>query len=216
MSSVQPPLNSGHRWIAFESHRLIHHGAPEAVASALHALTISRPEAMPVVFDDRSSQRIELVWQMPLDKVNDQVSALLDSSDAPPVADDDRPNLDQASAPRSRGRPKLGVVPKEVTLLPIHWAWLSSQPGGASVMLRKLVHNAMKASPAKDSKRQGVDAAYRFMSVMASDQIHFEEASRSLYASDLSAFLKCIATWPADIRSHLTHLAISALSETQG
>jgi len=43
------------------------------------------------------------------------------------------------AAPKGRGRPKLGVVAREVTLLPRHWEWLNSQPGGASVALRRLV-----------------------------------------------------------------------------
>src|SRR5688572_29815503 len=52
----------------------------------------------------------------------------------------------KASEPRSRGRPKLGVVAREVTLLPRHWDWLASQPGGASVALRKLVEVARRSS----------------------------------------------------------------------
>src|ERR1700742_5035835 len=42
------------------------------------------------------------------------------------------------------GRPKLGVVPREVTLLPKHWDWLAAQTGGASVALRKLVEEARR------------------------------------------------------------------------
>src|ERR1700739_3037247 len=42
------------------------------------------------------------------------------------------------------GRPKLGVVAREVTLLPRHWDWLATQPGGGSVALRKLVGEARR------------------------------------------------------------------------
>src|SRR5665213_1978029 len=45
-------------------------------------------------------------------------------------------------AARGPGRPKLGVQAREVTLLPRHWDWLNSQPGGASAALRKLVEEA--------------------------------------------------------------------------
>src|ERR1700690_3457045 len=47
-------------------------------------------------------------------------------------------------APRGPGRPRLGVVAREVKLLPRHWDWLASQPGGASVALRKLVEEARR------------------------------------------------------------------------
>jgi hypothetical protein len=52
------------------------------------------------------------------------------------------PETDAPAEPRGRGRPKLGVVAREITLLPRHWDWLGAQPGGASVALRKLVENA--------------------------------------------------------------------------
>jgi hypothetical protein len=52
-----------------------------------------------------------------------------------------------------RGRPKLGVVAREVTLLPRHWEWLATQPGGASVALRRLVEAAPRALFANDATR---------------------------------------------------------------
>ena len=55
---------------------------------------------------------------------------------------DDLPEAGVDQAPRPRGRPKLGVVAREITLLPRHWEWLATQPGGASVALRKLVDAA--------------------------------------------------------------------------
>lgn len=207
------------RWIAFEGHTLVHHGAPEAVAESVHALLKARPEALPVVFDDRDSQRVELIWQLPMDKVQNQVTVYLKAAaDAAllssPADRDKAPGAAPADAPRGRGRPKLGVTAREVTLLPTHWAWLSAQPGGASVMLRKLVHAAMRADAGIDSRRKRIDAAYRFMSITGSDQAHFENASRALFAGDLPEFLERISGWPADIRAHLTHLAIRALGDT--
>ena len=59
-----------------------------------------------------------------------------------------------ANAPaRGRGRPKLGVVAREVTLLPRHWEWLAAQPGGASVTLRRLVDEARRSGGDKQSRR---------------------------------------------------------------
>jgi hypothetical protein len=111
------------------------------------------------------------------------------------------------SGPRGRGRPKLGVVAREVTLLPRHWAWLNTQPGGASVALRKLVEDARRSSGASDRSRAARDAAYHFMSAMAGDLPHFEEASRALFADDRRQFAILIAAWPDDVRDHIVKLA---------
>ena len=111
--------------------------------------------------------------------------------------------------PRGRGRPRLGVVAKEVTLLPRHWDWLSIQPGGASVALRKLVEQARHASGDHDRVRAAQEAAYRFISAMAGNLPGFEEASRALFAYDLRRFGELIATWPQDIRDYAIQLAFS-------
>jgi hypothetical protein len=113
--------------------------------------------------------------------------------------------------PRGRGRPKLGVVAREVTLLPRHWEWLNAQPGGASVALRKLVEAARRANGDKDRGRAARDTAYHFMSAMAGNLPHFEEASRALFADDRWRFTGLIAAWPKDIRDHIARLAFSDL-----
>jgi hypothetical protein len=112
-----------------------------------------------------------------------------------------------ASEPRGRGRPKLGVVAREVTLLPRHWEWLNEQPGGASVALRKLVEAARRNNGDADRLRAARDAAYHFMSAMAGNLADFEEASRALFADDRRRFTALIAAWPADIRDHVVKLA---------
>lgn len=114
---------------------------------------------------------------------------------------------------RGRGRPRLGVVAREVTLLPRHWDWLATQPGGASVALRKLVEEARKASGARDKVRSAQEAAYHFMSAMAGNLPGFEEASRALFACDRRRFGELIAGWPSDIRDHAVKLAFADLSE---
>lgn len=105
---------------------------------------------------------------------------------------------------RGRGRPKLGVVAREVTLLPRHWDWLAAQPGGASHALRRLVEEARRADGGRRAAR---DAAYRFMSALAGDLAGFEEASRALFAGDHGRFDEHTASWPADIRTHAARLA---------
>jgi uncharacterized protein len=109
--------------------------------------------------------------------------------------------------PRGRGRPKLGVVAREVTLLPRHWEWLNAQPGGASVALRKLVEAARRSSGDADRQRAAREAAYHFMSAMAGNFPDFEEASRALFADDRRRFTGLIAPWPTDIRDHVVKLA---------
>jgi hypothetical protein len=114
------------------------------------------------------------------------------------------------SEPRGRGRPKLGVVAREVTLLPRHWEWLNAQPGGASVALRKLVEAARRANGDRDRSRAARDAAYHFMSAMAGNLPEFEEATRALFADDeRRRFTVLIAAWPDDIRDHIVRLAFS-------
>jgi hypothetical protein len=105
-----------------------------------------------------------------------------------------------AAPPASkRGRPKLGVVAREVTLLPRHWEWLAGQPGGASVALRRLVEAARKADQGAGAARRRVEAAYRFMSAMAGDLRGFEDAARALFAHDQDGLRHCLGAWPPDI-----------------
>jgi len=120
------------------------------------------------------------------------------------------PNAGEATAePRGRGRPKLGVVPREVTLLPRHWDWLNSQPGGASVALRKLVDEARRSSGDADRIRAAQEAAYRFLSAIAGNLPGYEEATRALFAYDRRRFGEHIAGWPEDIRDYAVKLAFS-------
>lgn len=117
---------------------------------------------------------------------------------------------EQAEKPRGRGRPRLGVVPREVTLLPRHWEWLSVQPGGASVALRKLVEEARRTGTAGERRRLAQERAYRFMAALAGDAPGYEEALRALYAGNAAAFETHIQPWPVDVREHARKLAQAA------
>ena len=110
-------------------------------------------------------------------------------------------------APKGRGRPKLGVVAREVTLLPEHWEWLAAQPGGASVALRKLVHEARRTGGDRARTRQARDRAYHAMSTLAGDLAGFEEASRALFAGDHARLVAQMATWPKDVQAYVHQLA---------
>ena len=115
-----------------------------------------------------------------------------------------------AEAPRGRGRPKLGVTAREVTLLPRHWDWLASQPGGASVALRKLVEAAKRQGEGPDRLRAAREAAYRFASAIGGDLPGFEDAMRALFAGDDAGFEARIQDWPADIAAQLRTYAAEA------
>jgi uncharacterized protein len=115
--------------------------------------------------------------------------------------------------PRGPGRPKLGVVAREVTLLPRHWDWLSGQPGGASVALRKLVEEASRARVGLDRARRAREAAYRFMSTVAGNMPGFEEAIRALFAGNIENFQVHTESWPADVREYAIQMAQPSFPE---
>ena len=114
--------------------------------------------------------------------------------------------------PRGRGRPTLGVVAREVTLLPRHWEWLAAQPGGASVTLRRLVETARKSGGGAAGIRMAREAAYRFMAAMAGDRPGFEAATRALFAGDQAAFATHSQAWPTDIGDYAQRLAAVAFA----
>jgi len=111
---------------------------------------------------------------------------------------------------RGPGRPKLGVTAREVTLLPRHWDWLSSQPGGASVALRKLVEGALREAEGPDRARRAKDATYRFMTAIAGDLPAYEEATRMLFAGDWTAFDAATEAWPEGVRETAREMAAGA------
>lgn len=119
---------------------------------------------------------------------------------------------DAPPAPRGRGRPKLGVTAREVTLLPRHWDWLATQPGGASAALRRLVEQARRTTADADRKRAAQEAAYRAMQALAGDLPGYEEALRALFAGDGAGFAARLAPWPEDLRSFFGDLAAPAFA----
>ncbi|MGL4961642.1 MAG: DUF2239 family protein [Inquilinus sp.] len=178
---------------AFQGARRIASGPLAEVALAAKRAA-DRGDAV-LVFDDATSRPVEL----DLRGSEAEVLARL------PVSAKAEPD-----APRGPGRPKLGVVAREVTLLPRHWDWLAGQPGGASVTLRRLVEEARRAGEGRDRLRQAQEAAYRFMAAMAGDRPGFEEAARALFAPDRDRFAALTEAWPADIRDHARRLAATA------
>jgi uncharacterized protein len=191
MSPVSEPV-----YIAFEGERRIAFGDLVNVARAARLTLEQRTDASILVFDGTTSTPLDIDFRGSID----DVLARLPKGDAEAAA----------AAPRGPGRPKLGVVAREITLLPRHWQWLAQQKGGASVAIRKLVDEARRGSTDKDRIRLAQEAAYRFMSAMAGNQPHYEDAIRALFADDSGRFEHLIAEWPADVRDHASKLAARA------
>ena len=188
MSAPESPT-----WIAFAGSVRIAQGAPASVAAACKRQVDRDPAAALLLFDARSSQPVELDLR----------------GDPAEVA----ARLEPAAAARpGRGRPKLGVTAREVTLLPRHWDWLAAQPGGASVALRKLVEQAARAPQDRDRRRQAQESAYRFVTALAGDAPGYEEALRALFAGDAEGFRVQTARWPADVRNHAATLFAETVS----
>jgi hypothetical protein len=192
-------------YIAFDGDRRIATGDLREVARAAKEVLDRRKHAAILIFDAVTSGPIEIDFRGTGADVQARLPAI---ASMPAGAEDAAP-----SAPRGPGRPKLGVVAREVTLLPRHWDWLAQQPGGASVALRKLVEAARRAGEDGHRVRQAQEAAYRFMSAMAGDKPHYEDAIRALFASDPIRFEKLIAAWPADVRDHALNLAETAFHQ---
>ena len=190
--------------IAFEGMKRIASGDLNQVALQCKAVIDRGHTEAVLLFDLATSERIDIDFQGPPAQVSAQVRHLEQRrAPAPDPVSDATP----AGAPRGPGRPKLGVVAREVTLLPRHWDWLNAQPGGASVALRKLVEEARRVNADKDRLRQAQEAAYRFMSPMAGHLPGFEEATRALFAADAVHFHAQVAGWPTDVGEHATVLA---------
>lgn len=187
--------------IAFAGSKLLASGSLREVAGAAKGLADRGEPTTVLIFDQHTSEPVELDLRGTLDDVLSRLAS------PPPGGDETAPAEEGGNAPRSPGRPKLGVVAREVTLLPRHWEWLATQPGGASVTLRRLVEAARRAGAVEDRKRDARDAAYRFMNAMAGNEEGFEESCRALFAGDRELFETLTRTWPPDVRDHARELA---------
>ena len=197
------------RYTAFAGHQRLASGALHEAARAV-ARAAARDAAGPLlIFDDATGQVVDV-------DPRGTEADVAPPPDAPPP-DALPPDVAPSDvAPRRPGRPRLGVVAREVTLLPQHWAWLAAQPGGASVTLRRLVEQARRAGAAHDRARRARDAAYRFTHAVAGDLPGFEEATRALFAGDLARFRTLMAPWPADVRAYAAALASAEPPDPEG
>ena len=178
-------------FVAFAGTSVIARGIFSEVTRASKLRFDGGEELRITVFDDDTGQVVDFNYS---GSVSEFVARLASHPLAPQTPSEER---------RGPGRPKLGVVSREVSLLPRHWQWLGDQRGGASAAIRQLVEAARKEISPQDRTRKAVDAAYAFSSDLAGDFPGFEEASRALFAHDFAAFGQIIGDWPSDVREQL-------------
>ncbi len=199
---------SSHACTAFVGARLLAAGALVDVALAVKAAGESREPIL--VFDDASGRVIDLDLRGSKADILARLPKILAAGGFRPSPRDEEAEPAAAAEKRGRGRPKLGVVPREVTLLPRHWDWLSRQRGGASVTLRRLVDEARRSGADAQRQREAREAAYRFMSAMAGNRPAFEDVTRALFAGDAEKFGSLVAAWPEAIAAYAKQLAAGA------
>ena len=188
---------------AFARMRRIAQGPLIDVALAVKAAEAESGADPILTFDDATGKVIDL-------DLRGSAADIVTRLDERTNTDGSPERREAASPPRGRGRPKLGVVAREVTLLPRHWDWLAVQPGGASQALRRLVDQARRDSEGQAGAKQAQERTYRFMSALAGDLPGFEEATRALFRSDAEALAHQIAEWPSDVRDYVLKLAAQA------
>ena len=182
-------------YAAFDASRLLASGSKLAVALAIRRAQDAGADGPLLAFDPATGGVIDFDLRGP----DADIAARIENNE---------------TAPRGRGRPKLGVVAREVTLLPRHWEWLAEQKGGASVALRGLVDAARRADGDATQARRAEAATYRFLSTLAGNSPGFEEAARALFAGRRDEFVKRLAAWPLDIANHALALLDYRPAET--
>jgi hypothetical protein len=177
---------------AFRDHRLL---ATGALADVARAVAAEGGAAGVVIFEDATGRVVDLDPRL----LPDAAAQAWQAAGGP---------TEPEPAPRQGpGRPRLGVVAREVTLLPRHWDWLAAQRGGASATLRRLIDEARRDAEPADRARRVRDAAYRAMATLAGDLPDFEEASRALFAGDQARLAGIVAEWPSDVSAYVLRLA---------
>ena len=189
-----------HEYMAFAANRCIASGDIKEVARKTKNIIDTDQQETILVFDGFTGEVIDIDFRGTLEDVLKKLetsSAVMEPAASP----------ETLPSQRGPGRPKMGVVSREVTLLPRHWEWLNRQPGGASVALRKLVEEARRTYQKQDLIRQSREAAYRFVSTLAGNETGYEETIRALFAGNQERFTALTSEWPGDIAEYAQKLA---------
>ena len=184
-------MEKNNTYAAFLGANLLASGTLDEVLPALKSRFDDDPGALVLIFEDQTGRQVDFDLRGTLADVQCRYCP--------------------APVRVGPGRPKLGVVAREISLLPRHWEWLEQQPNGASAAIRRLIDDARKRNPGEQEARSAIEAAGRFLSAMAGDLPGYEEASRALYARNKKRFHELTREWPRDIRLHADHLVRGAL-----
>lgn len=193
--------NHSHPCTAFRGYDILCAGPRLEVALEVNRAIAAGASDQLLVFDDVTGKIVDLDLRGGDAEIAERLAS-------PPPSPQGRfrptaaPASGTGSGTKGRGRPRLGVVAREVTLLPRHWDWLSTQRGGASATLRRLVDDARRQPGAAERKNEAREAAYNFMQAIAGDLPGYEEALRALFAGDRPKLESLMAEWPGDLRSY--------------
>ena len=199
------------QYVAFAGDEIIARGEITEVVRRCKTRLDGGEESRIALYDDANGRAIDIDYSGGAAEVLARLGdhpILGESVRKPPAGPPDQ----TTKMPRGRGRPKLGVVAREITLLPRHWEWLGGQSGSASAALRRLVETARKDGADREQVRKTVEAAHRFMWDIAGDQPGFEDASRALFAKDFKLFVERISRWPEGVRAQLKRFTERARS----
>src|SRR4051794_37476416 len=143
-------MDSAPTYTAFLGTRLIATGSLEHTVLRVKRRLDRGTDQPLLIFEDQTGVQVDFDWRGSPDDV------LARLAHHPYLA---RGAAEAAPARTGPGRPKLGVVSREVSLLPRHWTWLGDQRGGASASLRRLVDEARHRDAGSSDARRARDAA---------------------------------------------------------
>lgn len=186
-------MDTPETYTAFEGTRLLCHGELTHVVMKVKKRLEKSSDKNVLIFSDHTGKTMDFNFHGSDSEVQRRLEVFVGGGEAP--------------SPAGPGRPKLGVISREVSLLPRHWEWLATQPGGASATLRKLIEDARKKTAGAVDVKQAQERAYKFMNVLAGDLSGYEEALRALYRKDKKGFASNIEAWPKDVKDHALALA---------
>jgi hypothetical protein len=186
-------MDAQETYTAFEGTTRLFRGTIEQVVLQIKERLGRAENSSVLIFSDNTGKTMDFNFQGKVKDVLKRLEIYVSKQNCGPVA--------------GPGRPKLGVISREVSLLPRHWEWLANQSGGASATIRKLIEDAKKRSSAHTSIKHVQERVYRFMSVIAGDMTGYEEALRALYKADRKNFLLHMRDWPTDVRTHVVEMA---------
>ena len=186
-------------YTAFEGFQIFATGPMEMVAMAVRKRQKTNRDAQILIFSDSTGKQMDFDLSGTEKDVLERLKIY---------------SIKQSTPNTGAGRPKLGVIPREISLLPNHWEWLTNQPGGASSTIRQLLDEKIKSSTiGKDKIKTSQEVTYKFLTAIAGDLPHFEEAIRFLYRKDKKKFLEQISGWPKDLVNHALVLASGVFQE---